>query len=160
MKKKIYNIEDIPENFINGPDSEDDMMTKYLGALAGSEKMYINIDYVKPNAKSAKYHSHTHQEEFFIILEGKGRVRLSGKEYEVKKGDFFAKPPGKGIAHQFINDSNEMLVILDCGIKSENDMIMYPDEGILLFKRDKLVFKKIDSKTWDSDPNWDKAGDI
>jgi uncharacterized cupin superfamily protein len=30
----------------------------------------VNIDYVKPGAKSTKFHSHSLQEEFFLILNG------------------------------------------------------------------------------------------
>lgn len=41
------------------------LITKYLGAAAGSEKIYVNIDYVPSKAYSAKYHSHSQQEEFF-----------------------------------------------------------------------------------------------
>jgi uncharacterized cupin superfamily protein len=74
-------------------------MTKHLGALAGSERIYVNIDYVKPGAKSVRYHSHSLQEEFFLILHGSGKVRIQEKVVPVKQGGFLAKPAGKGIAH-------------------------------------------------------------
>ena len=151
---KIYNLDDIPDNFIDDPNFRSDLKTKYLGALAGSEKLYVNIDFVKPGAKSVKYHSHSLQEEFFLILDGKGEVRINNKEFTVKKGDFFAKPAGKEIAHQFINNSNEILKILDCGVKDKNDIITYPDENVIYVKKENKSFKSEDSlKNWSSDPN-------
>ncbi|MCK4359328.1 MAG: cupin domain-containing protein [Candidatus Cloacimonetes bacterium] len=151
---KIYNLDDIPDNFIDDPNFRSDLKTKYLGALAGSEKLYVNIDFVKPGAKSVKYHSHSLQEEFFLILEGKGEVRINNKEFIVKKGDFFAKPAGKEIAHQFINNSNEILKILDCGVNDKNDIITYSDENVIYVKKEKKSFKCEDSlKNWSSDPN-------
>lgn len=50
---------------MDDPEFESPLMTQYLGALAGSEKLYINIDHLKLGAKSAKYHSHSIKEEFF-----------------------------------------------------------------------------------------------
>ncbi|MBC8527356.1 MAG: cupin domain-containing protein [Candidatus Cloacimonetes bacterium] len=151
---KIYNLDDIPDNFIDAPYFKSDLKTKYLGALAGSEKLYVNIDFVKPGAKSVKYHSHSLQEEFFLILEGKGKVRINNKEFTVKRGDFFAKPAGKEIAHQFINDSDEILKILDCGVNDKNDIITYPDENVIYVKKENKSFRSKDSlKNWSSDPN-------
>ena len=53
----IHNIEKIPDQFIDDPDFSSGLKTKFLGALGGSERLYVNIDYVKPGCKSVKYHS-------------------------------------------------------------------------------------------------------
>lgn len=82
-----------------------------------------------PGFKSVKYHSHSRQEEFFLILEGKAKLRINGRVVRVKTGDFLAKPAGKAIAHQFINDGGEVLRILDCGLEDPDDVATYPDEG-------------------------------
>jgi len=151
---EIYNLDTVPEKFIDDPKFESELKTKYLGALAGSERIYVNIDYVKPGAKSVKYHSHSMQEEFFLILRGRGTVRIQEKTLPVKQGDFFAKPAGKGIAHQFINNGDEVLEILDCGINGKSDIIEYPDEDLLLVKEKRFVFKRAETvKDWSSDPN-------
>ena len=89
---KLHNIDNIPDDFIDDPLFETELRTKFLGALGGSEKIYINIDSIKPGAKSAKYHSHSMQEEFFLILKGEGVLRLDGRSIPVKPGDFFSKP--------------------------------------------------------------------
>ena len=114
----------------------------------------LNIDYVKPGGKSAKYHSHSHQEEFFAILKGSGILRFNNEEIQVTTNDFFAKPAGRGNAHQFINNSDDILIILDCGTQDNNDEIYYPDEDVTYKKKEKKHIKKvIPIENWSSDPN-------
>lgn len=152
--KKMHNLTSLPAEFIDDPKFESMLRTKYLGAAAGSEKLYINIDYVKPGGKSTKYHSHSHQEEFFAILKGSGLLRLNDEEIQVTTNDFFAKPAGKEIAHQFINNSDDILIILDCGAKDNKDEVFYPDENMTYKKREKKSYKdgKL-IKNWSSNPN-------
>lgn len=152
--RKIHNLKTLPSEFIDDPKFESKLRTKYLGAAAGSEKLYVNIDYVKPGGKSVKYHSHSHQEEFFAILKGSGLLRINEEEIQVNTNDFIAKPAGKGIAHQFINNSDDILIILDCGTKDGSDEIHYPDENVTYKKREKKAYKdgKL-IKNWSSDPN-------
>lgn len=151
---KIHNLTKLPSEFIDDPKFETKLRTKYLDAAAGSEKLYINIDYVKPGGKSVKYHSHSHQEEFFAILKGNGLLKFNDEEIQITTNDFFAKPAGKGIAHQFINNSDEILIILDCGTKDENDEVYYPDENITYIKKEKKAYRdgKL-IKDWSSEPN-------
>jgi len=151
---KIHNLTELPEKFIDDPEFKSKLRTKYLGAAAGCEKLYINIDYIRPGGKSVKYHSHSHQEEFFAVLKGNGCLRTNNEEVDVKMNDFLAKPAGKGIAHQFINNSDDILIILDCGTEDKNDEIYYPDEDITYKKKDKKAYKNgklIDN--WFSDPH-------
>ncbi len=95
---KILNTDSVSTDYIVDPDFIGAMKTLYLGHCAGSERIYVNIDFVKPGAKSVKYHLHSIQEEFFLILSGNGTLRFEGEDIAVKEGDFFAKLPG--IIHQ------------------------------------------------------------
>ncbi len=92
---KINNLTKLPPEFIDDPKFESKLRTKYLGQAAGSEKLYINIDYVKPGGKSVKYHSHSSQEEFFAILKGKGLFRYNNEEIQVSTNDFLLNRRGK-----------------------------------------------------------------
>lgn len=150
----VHNLKSIPKRHVDDPEFRSLMMTKRLGALAGSKRLYVNIDSVKPGGKSVKYHSHSLQEEFFLILKGTGTLRLQGRLIPVKVGDFFAKPCGRGISHQFLNDGREVLEILDCGTNDRNDIVKYPDEGVLLLKDSRIAKKgsKIVAN-WTPDPN-------
>lgn len=150
----LLNTENLPEGFI-WSDSVG-LITKSLGAAAGSQKIYVNIDYVPPKAYSTKYHSHSQQEEFFIIISGTGTLRLNGEEQPVKQGDFISKPAGQEIAHTFYNSGKESLVILDVGTNEKEDTCYYPDEDIYLQKSngERRIFKGKDLDTsWTSEPN-------
>lgn len=151
---EIKNVEQLTKKFI-WQDSVG-LITKSLGAAGGSQKIYVNIDYVPPKAYSTKYHSHSQQEEFFMILSGTGTLRLQGKEWTVKQGDFFAKPAAQNIAHTFYNSGNEILVILDVGTNEKEDTCYYPDEDVYMQKSNEQrhVFRGSDSDLlWTSEPN-------
>jgi len=154
MSRKILNLDRVPAKFVDDPKFKTSMKTLHLGAAAGSQRLYVNIDRVKPGAKSVKYHTHTRQEEFFLILRGTGILRLNDKKIAIKTGDFFAKPAGRGIAHQFVNSGSEVLEILDCGLEEANDIAAYPDEGVVFIRSLKRAFKLSGAlRDWSSDPN-------
>ncbi len=149
---KITSIDSVPDEFVDDAEFAGLVKTLYLGHCAGSEQVYANIDFVKSGAMSSKYHSHSAQEEFFLILSGEGTLRFEGEELAVKEGDFFAKLPGA--AHQFINSGYEILKILDVGTRPEADVITYPDEGITLVKPERKVYREDEViEGWSSDPN-------
>ena len=151
---EIHNINNLPEKFI-WRDSLG-LITKSLGAAAGSSRLYVNIDSVPPAGYSTKYHSHSQQEEFFLVLEGSGTLRLNDETITVKKGDYIAKPGGKEIAHTFYNSGKEALVILDIGTVEPEDTCYYPDEDVYLHKSGGVnrAYRggEVD-RTWTSDPN-------
>jgi quercetin dioxygenase-like cupin family protein len=92
MNKLVNNLNSIQDTYVEDPHGL--LSTIQLGRLVGSEKIYVNLDRIQPGAKSCKYHSHTKQEEFFLILSGSGILRMNDEQYEVKKGDFVSKPAG------------------------------------------------------------------
>lgn len=88
------------------------------------------------------------------MLRGRGVLRLGDKTYQICEGSCFSKPAGKGIAHQFINDSDDMLEILDVGIPDPDDVIEYPDDGVIYRKAENRAYKDgILVSDWSSDPN-------
>lgn len=147
-------IDNIPEKYIDDPNFKSMLKTIYLGDAIGTEKIYVNIDFVKPGAKSSKYHAHSKQEEFFLIMSGSGILRMGGEKIPIKSGDFISKPAGRDIAHQFINNGTEILQILDIGTRENDDVATYPDENIIYMRNKRLVFNINNScSEWDTDPN-------
>jgi len=152
--KNVSNIDNIPEEYMDDPAFLSKMKTILIGDAIGCEKIYVNMDYVKPGAASVKYHSHSKQEEFFLIVSGSGILRMDGEELQVKTNDVISKQAGKNITHQFINNSSGILQILDIGTREEDDIVTYPDEDIVYIKNKKLVFNLEDRiKNWTSEPN-------
>lgn len=123
---RIANIDNIPREYMYDPDFQSKMKTILVGDAIGCEKIYVNIDYVKPGGESVKYHSHSKQEEIFLVMSGKGILRMDGEEIFIRTGDVISKPAGKDIAHQFINNSSEILQILDVGTREKDDVATYP----------------------------------
>lgn len=151
---KILNIDNIPKEYIDDPDFQTKMKTVLLGDALGCEKIYVNIDYVKPGGKSVKYHFHSKQEEFFFIMHGSGILRMNGEEIYIKTGDVISKPAGREITHQFINNDCEILQILDMGTREKDDVATYPDENIIFIRGKGLVFDINNNIIdWTSDPN-------
>ena len=151
---KISNINTIPDEYIDDPNFESKLKSLLIGDALGSEKIYVNIDFVKPGGKSTIYHSHSRQEEFFLIMSGNGLLRINEEEVPVKTGDVTSKPAGKNIAHQFINNSTEILQILDVGNRDKDDVAIYPDENKIFIRNKKLVFNINDNiENWTSEPN-------
>lgn len=150
---KVYNIDSLPGEHIA---ESAGLTTMMLSAAAGSERLYVHIDQVEPGMASTKYHSHTRQEEFFLILEGSGTLRLNDEEFPVSKGDFIAKPAGRNIAHTFLNTGSATLVILDVGTVEPLDECYYPDEGVTLHKEngERTVSGPPETvRDWTSEPN-------
>jgi uncharacterized cupin superfamily protein len=153
QRKHVANISNIPKEFMDDPEFSK-LKTVRVGDAIGTERFYVNVDYVKPGAFSTKYHAHDLQEEFFMIMAGTGILRFDGQEMRVSPGDVVAKPAGKGLAHQFINDGGDILQIMDIGTRVTGDTIVYPDEGTVYVKGQKRTFHMEDSiKGWSSDPN-------
>lgn len=151
---EIRNIKQLSEEYIWRDTAG--LITKSLGASAGSQKIYVNIDSVPPKAYSTKYHSHSQQEEFFLVLSGSGTLRLNDEEMPVNQGDFLAKPGAQGIAHTFYNSGSENLVILDIGTVEKEDTCYYPKEDVYMQKSNGQcrIFRGSELDTsWTSDPN-------
>ena len=107
-----------------------------LSPILGSGKSNIRTYLIPPGMTFARFHSHTSREEFYLVLEGKGNVRIGGHKLEVKKGDLISKPTGPDLATQFLADLGEDLRVLDVEVwpdidKRSKDLVHYPDHGEL-----------------------------
>ncbi len=154
MRKQIGSIKELDENYIWRDKAG--LITKELGRSVGSKKIYANMDIVPPKCFSTKYHSHSQQEEFFLIISGEGTLRLQNKEITIKEGDFLAKPAGEGIAHTFFNSGKENLIILDVGTNEAEDTCYYPDEDVYMLKSNNtrhIVHSESFADGWSSNPN-------
>ena len=107
--ENISNIQGIPEEFMYDPNFQTKLKTVLVGNAVGCEKIYVNIDYIKPGAVSVKYHFYSKQEEFYMVMSGTGLLRINDDQIPVKAGDVISVPAGKDTGHQFINNSSEVL---------------------------------------------------
>lgn len=109
-----------------------------------------------PGKRSCPYHFHHSEEEMFYCLHGEGVLRQGDgdgeEELEVRAGDFVAFPANTGIAHQFINRSEQPFVYLAVSNKIKSDVCEYPDSNKILVRRSGTMLRKGSSlEYWDGE---------
>ena len=119
---------------IEGPDNKrykgDDELMAIGAPLArhlGLTRIGIHHLRVLPGRRTSFPHAESLEEEFVYVLAGTPEVWLDGDVHRLKPGDSVVFPAGTGLAHTFINNSDqeaELLVIGEAN-KDEN-RIFYP----------------------------------
>ena len=123
-------IEAIPEVRVRHPwNPKSDVSIKRLGPLADLSRLALSIARVPPGKESFVYHRHERDEEFLVILSGRGRAEIGEESFEVGPGDVMAFPAPNGPAHQLANPHEEDLVYLMGGESSGFDMGVFPRLG-------------------------------
>ena len=107
------------------PGGETFGLTTLLGQHAGMTRIGVNIDLVRPGERATRFHWHHEEEECFLVLSGSGILQIGERSHRIGPGDFFAKPPGPGSPHQFVNDGTRDLRILTVGERLA-DEVEYP----------------------------------
>ncbi|MBD3241112.1 MAG: cupin domain-containing protein [Chitinivibrionales bacterium] len=62
-------------------------------SVQGRQVNFIHDDVLAPGA-SIGVHSHTHDEEYYLVLAGRGTIILDGARHEIGPGDIAAVYPG------------------------------------------------------------------
>lgn len=85
----------------------------------------VEILRVRPGATPYPFHSHSAQWEFYLVLEGAGRVRDRRGWTRITAGDAFVFPPGR--PHTLRNDGKVDLVICVVADNPIGESCHYPD---------------------------------
>ena len=85
--------------------------------------------------RGCPYHLHHAQEEAFVILEGRGTLRVAGEMLEIKAGDVAFLPAGPDYPHQIVNTSDAPLKYLSISTQTRPEIVEYPDSGKYLAMR-------------------------
>jgi len=67
---------------------------KALWEVHGTTQFEVRITRIPPGGTNTKYHTHTMEEEWFYVLQGKCHICLNGKWREIEEGDSIFKPVG------------------------------------------------------------------
>ncbi|MEP7300836.1 MAG: cupin domain-containing protein [Caldimonas sp.] len=106
-----------------------DGLSARLAAGTAAVGLGMAIDIVAPGMRSCPYHLHHAQEEAFVVLEGRGTLRVAGEMLELKTGDVAFLPPGPDYPHQIINSSDAPLKYLSISTRKFPEVVEYPDSG-------------------------------
>jgi uncharacterized cupin superfamily protein len=100
-----------------------------LAAGTAAVRLGIGVDILAPGKRGCPYHLHHAQEELFVVLEGRGTLRVAGEMLAVEAGDVVFIPAGPDYPHQFINTSDAPMKYLSIGTRDQPEICEYPDSG-------------------------------
>ena len=124
----IRNIDELPKEREARPPLYDTLCCRVAAGTA-ARGLGISVDIVAPGMRSCPYHLHHAQEEAFVILEGRGALRVAGEMLELKAGDVAFLPPGPDYPHQLVNTSDAPLKYLSISTQERPEIVEYPDSG-------------------------------
>lgn len=87
----------------------------------------FNLRVLSPGQANGMYHRESHQEDF-LVLSGKCRLLVEGRERELEAWDFVHCPPNT--EHIFIGAGNRPCVILMAGSRDPDHDLFYPVSGL------------------------------
>lgn len=101
-----------------------------LGAVFGLANFGVNLTELPPGAVSALRHAHTRQDEFVYVLQGRPVLRTDAGDTPLAPGMCAGFRAGSGDAHQLVNPTDQPVVYLEIGDRSEGDAVSYPDDDL------------------------------
>ncbi|HEX6985714.1 MAG TPA: cupin domain-containing protein, partial [Planctomycetaceae bacterium] len=157
---EVGETEERPANIVNVGDLEQERWND-LADAAGSVKSGLNVVTIGPGKLPAPAHSHSAEEEIFVVLEGDGtlelvpspRARDGGHEEEhhpIRAGHVVARPAGTRIAHAFRGGESGMKVLM-YGWRDTNDITYYPRSNKLAFRGVGLIARLEPLDYWDGE---------
>lgn len=87
----------------------------------------VELTRVPAGKKSAPYHSHSAQWEFFYVISGTGFVRVEQGLEPIGPGDAFLFPPGS--PHQVVAGNTNDLVYMVVADNPFGESVYYPDSA-------------------------------
>jgi uncharacterized cupin superfamily protein len=119
---------------IQGPDDrayEGDTELMALDAnfsqALGLTRLGIRHQVLPPGRRTSYPHAESDEEEFVYVVEGTPSLWLNGVLHELSPGDGVGFPPGTGISHSFLNNSETQVVLLVIGEPGKpHNKVFYP----------------------------------
>lgn len=87
----------------------------------GSKKLAIHWVELPPNQRSSYPHAESAEEEVIYVVSGNPHVWVNGYIYLLESGLIVCFPGGTGIAHTFINNSNEAVEMIVLGERTKKE---------------------------------------
>ncbi len=101
-----------------------------LGDLFGLHNFGVNLTRLRPGASSALRHSHSRQDEFVYILQGHPTLHTDEGFTPLAPGHCAGFPGGNGNAHRLVNDTQDDVLYLEVGDRTQGDEGSYPDDDL------------------------------
>lgn len=86
-----------------------------VGESLGLKTIGIHHMRLLPGRRTSLPHAESHEEEFAFVLTGRPDVWLDGVLHPLQPGDGVGFPAGTGLAHSFLNNTNDEVTLLVVG---------------------------------------------
>ena len=137
---------------------------RLLARKAGAERTGLNWGHLSAGAEGAPPHSHSADEEIFVVLDGEGvlelhpspqRVRagVAYQEHPLRAGNVISRPAGTGIAHG-LRAGASGITFLAYGTRRPDDVCYYPRSNKIYFRGLGLIARLEDLDYDDGEPGW------
>jgi uncharacterized cupin superfamily protein len=128
MSKPFVNIADAPVGRTLSHGEYFDMKMVPLAAPLGAKQIGANVTTVPPGKAAFPFHHHYANEEHFLVLRGRGVLRVGAQAWPVREGDYIVNPAGgPEHAHQLINTGDVELQYLALSTMRTPEVVGYPD---------------------------------
>ena len=111
MPFTITNLKDGPEDIGAVFDGPPDLEFRAATALLALERSGLTYQRVPPGYRFPYGHTHTEQEEVYVVVGGSGRMKLDEEIVELGEWDAVRVPPGTWRDYEAGPDGLELLVI-------------------------------------------------
>jgi uncharacterized cupin superfamily protein len=103
----------------------------------GLTRIGIHHEILPPGHRTSFPHAESAEEEFVYVIEGAPDVWIDGELFRLAPGDGVGFPPGTGIAHSFLNNTDAPVRLLVVGeTDKDENRIVYPVNPELRGHRD------------------------
>lgn len=161
---KLPELSERPANVVNVDEIEGDEEGRWkrLAREAGSDLTGLNWGILEDGEDGGPPHSHSADEEIFVVLAGAGTLELwpspqharRGSEREerpIRAGHVISRPAGTGIAH-YLRAGGEGLTYLAYGTRRSDDACYYPRSNKIAFRGLGLIARLEDLDYDDGEP--------
>lgn len=107
IKKKSQQTTEVRKNMRGGPGEV--TIRHYLNKEEFNAPCRLCSELILPPGSGIGLHEHTHEDEIYIIQQGRGLLLDNGRESEVEAGDCILT--GKGATHSIKNIGHQNLLI-------------------------------------------------
>ena len=157
-----------PENIVNVDEVEHEVVpgrweSAPLATRERSRQAGLLWERLEPGKLGCVPHSHSEEEEVFVMLEGSATLQLwpsprkerngeTKQEIEIRAGHLVSRPAGTGVSHSFVAGP-EGVTMLVYGTRKPNDIAWYPRSQKINFRGIGVITRVETLDYYDGEPD-------
>ena len=112
---------------------------RYAMPMLGVGRAFMRVEVVPPNSVTARLHSHSAVDEYYLVLAGRALLRMGSHALEVGPGTLIGKPTGPDLTSHLVTSLGESVTVLDMEIWPDRefrtkDIVYYPDQREVVWR--------------------------